>query len=102
MGVVNHSHSTGDDEFFVVGKLRNELRQNSRITLLVFSFQNDAPHLSPLPVRRRQPASPRRLSSRHEIYVSPIKEGMYLRSLCCGLTLRVNTIVRLFYVGLPL
>jgi len=36
--------------------------------------QNDAPHLSPLPVRRRQPASPRRVSSRHEIYVSPVKD----------------------------
>lgn len=40
-----------------------------------FFLQGDAPPLSPFPSVRAQPLSPRRVSQRHSIYVSPHKNS---------------------------
>ena len=38
-------------------------------------LQLDGPPLSPLPVSRKQPHSPRKVSSQHKVFISPIKPG---------------------------
>ena len=40
-----------------------------------FFFPQDIPPLSPLPVLRSHTSSPRRVSSKHSVYISPHKSG---------------------------
>lgn len=50
-----------------------------------FLFQ-DIPPLSPLPVVKSQSASPRRVSSKHSIYLSPHKPTLHATPMATGLS----------------
>uniref|UniRef100_A0A674ATP7 Retinoblastoma-like protein 1 n=1 Tax=Salmo trutta TaxID=8032 RepID=A0A674ATP7_SALTR len=68
-------------EALVQGEERGDLIQfyNSvYVCLFPLVFQMEAPPLSPFPSMRAQPLSPRRISQRHSIYVSPHKNGSCL------------------------